>query len=84
LKVQIEGNLYIESDPHQFIIKEYTVRKDGKGEGKPIIHGYFTSLESALKKIIKIKVKESTATTLLELVQDIKRIEEYIHSRITV
>jgi len=76
--------LFIESDPLQFIVKEYPLRKDGKGSGKPIIHGYFTNLESALKKVIKMKVKESTATTLQGLVTDIKRIEEYIHSRITV
>lgn len=84
MKVQVEDNLFIESDPYNFIVKEYTQRKDGTGEGKTIVHGYFSKLEFAVKHIIKMKVKESTATTLEELLRDLKRIEEYIHSKITV
>ncbi|WP_289138183.1 hypothetical protein [uncultured Brevibacillus sp.] len=84
MKVRIEENLFIESDAHQFIIKEYTMRKDGKGAGKTIIHGYFSKLEQVIKHLVSMKVKKSTATTLQELVRDIQRIEEYIHSLITV
>jgi hypothetical protein len=83
LKVLIEDQLYIEADSMQFIIKEYSGKQTTKGKERATIHGYFPSIASALKHIVKMKVKESTATTLLELVQDIKRIEEYIHTKLT-
>ncbi|WP_371318221.1 DUF5405 family protein [Paenibacillus elgii] len=82
IKVKIENNLYIESDSLQFIIKEYTGTKNVKGADKYITHGYFASLGQAVKHLVKMKVDQSTATTLCELVQDMKRIEEYIHSKI--
>ncbi|WDV94203.1 hypothetical protein [Brevibacillus parabrevis] len=84
MKVQIEENLYIESDAYQFIIREYTARKDGNGPGKIIVHGYFSKLEHAVKHLITMKVKQSTAATLGELQKDVKRIEEYISSKITI
>jgi hypothetical protein len=84
VKVQIEDNLYIESDAYNFILKEQTVRKDGIGAGKTIIHGYFSSVESVIKRVLKMKIKQSTATTLQELVLDIQRIEGYIHSQLQV
>jgi hypothetical protein len=82
MKVHIEGSLYLESDPYNFILREYTTKKDGQGAGKTIVHGYFSNVQAALKKVVKMKIKESTAKTLQELVEDVRRIEEYIHSRI--
>jgi hypothetical protein len=84
VKVQIEGNLFIKSDRHQFIIEECTTRKDGKGEGKPTVHGYFANLNSAVKHLVKMKVKQSTAKTLLELTEDVKRIEQSIHTKLSI
>lgn len=78
MKVQIEDNLYIESDERQFVIKEYTGKTDKKGTPLFKTHGYYTKVEFALKKLLQMKVKESTATNLAELIQDIKRIERYI------
>lgn len=78
MKVQIEENLYIESDSNQFIIKEYTgnVDKDGKELFKTV--GYYTCVKDCLKRYMTLKIKESTATTLTELREDIIRIEQYI------
>jgi hypothetical protein len=84
MKVHIEGNIYIESDSLQFIIKEYTGKKTTGGADRFIAHGYFATLAQAIKHIVKMKIKESTAQTLSELVQDLKRIEEYIYSTINV
>ncbi|WP_409341044.1 hypothetical protein [Paenibacillus sp. MBLB4367] len=83
MKVQIEENLFIESDTHNFMIREYKTRNDGKAE-RVTTHGYFLSLAGAAKHLVKMKVKQSTATTLQELVSDIQRIEEYIHSKISL
>jgi hypothetical protein len=84
MKVTVEGNLFIESDAYNFILKEQTVKKDGSGEGKTIVHGYFSNIEQAMKRVLKMKIKQSTATTLQELVRDIRRIEEYFHSQLDI
>ena len=85
MKVQIENNLYLESDSMQFIVKEYTGnfttdKKTGKEIEQYKTHGYFPNVEFALKHYLKMKVMESTAQTLGELLQDIRRIREYIES----
>lgn len=82
MKVHIEGNIYIESDSSQFIVKEYTGKLNGKGKDHFIPHGYFSTIAQAVKKIINLKIKASTAKNLQELVQDVKRIEDFIASKI--
>ena len=82
MKVHIENDLYLESDGLQFIVKEYTGKQDHLGRDLYKVHGYFPSVQSAVKHLIKMKVMESTAQTLSELCQDILRIEEYIQSKI--
>jgi hypothetical protein len=88
MKVQIEGNLYIESDALQFIIKEYTGKVSTDKEGKETelynIHGYYTNVQSCIKRLVTMKIKESTASTLSELLEDVKRIEQYIESKVTI
>ncbi len=84
MKVHIEGNLFLESDLHNFIIKEYLPRKEGKASGKVVVLGYFSNFHSAIKYLVKLKLKQSTATNLLELSRDLKQIEEYIHSQVRV
>ena len=83
MKVQIEENLYLESDGMQFIIKEYTGKKDSLGRDLYKVHGYFSGVDHAAKHLIKMKVMQSTAQTLLELVQEISRIEQYIESKLS-
>lgn len=78
MKVQIEGNYYLESDERQFVIKEYTGKVDEKGVELFKTHGYYTKLNSCLKRYLTLKIKESTATNLTELREEIKRIEKYI------
>lgn len=73
MKVQVEGNLYIESDSMQFIIREYGLTKEGEVSVKT--HGYFPKIAHCLNHIIKMKVMESTANTLSELREDIQRIQ---------
>ncbi|UED70760.1 hypothetical protein [Brevibacillus sp. HD3.3A] len=84
MKVQIEGNLYLESDDMQFIIKEYNGKKDATGRELYKTHGYFPSVQSAVKHLVKMKVMQSTAQTLSELHQDALRIEQYVESQLTV
>lgn len=88
MKVNIEGNLYLESDGMQFILKDYTgkIYTDKRGNVTEAHNtlGYFPSVQSAMRHLVKMKLMESTATTLNELLQDVQRIEEYIESRVSV
>jgi hypothetical protein len=89
MKVHIEGNLYLESDNMQFILKEYTGaisvdKKTGKETEVCNNVGYYTNIHSALKALMVMKIKDTTATNLSELSADIKRIENWIRSRFEV
>jgi hypothetical protein len=84
MKVQVEGNIYLESDEHQFIIKEYTGKIDKNGNDLYTTHAYVTSLESAFKFLVKLKVKQSTASNLNELIIDLKRIEQFIRDQLSI
>jgi len=87
MKVHIENNLYIESDERQFILKEYTGKqsfdKDGKATDLYKTHGYFPDVAGALNKVVKMKIMDSTAQTLSELLAEVKGIREYIESKVT-
>jgi hypothetical protein len=84
LKVQIEENLFIESDGMQFIVKRYTGKIDKEGREVSNILGCFVNLATAVKHLVKTEIMKSQAETLSELVDDIKRIEAYIEDKITV
>jgi hypothetical protein len=83
MKIHIQDSLYIESDSRQYIVKEYT-GKHSKETGEELykVHGYYGSLVQAANKIIKMKIDQSTAKNLSELVQDIQRIEQEVKSLI--
>lgn len=72
------GDLYLESDSMQFILREYNGKLDGKGNEQSKNIGYYTDVKSALLKLIKLKVMQSTASTLQELHDDIRRIEQAV------
>lgn len=84
MKVHIEGNLFLESDERQFIIKEYTGKMDDKGKELFKAHGYYPTISLAMKSFVSMKIKQSTASTLSELIEDVKRIDLYIKSKLNV
>ena len=84
MKVQIENQLYLESDGMQFIIKEYSGKQDKAGNDLYKTHGYFSSVEGATKHLVKMKIMDSAAKTLGELLNEVQNIREYIESKITV
>lgn len=82
MKVHIEGNLYLESDELQFMIKEYSTIRSGENAGKEIGNtiGYYTSLSSVIKALMRMKLHDSTATNLRELLDDWENIKEWAES----
>ncbi|ULL14337.1 hypothetical protein DVH26_07675 [Paenibacillus sp. H1-7] len=88
MKVQIENNLYIESDTYGYQVKQYNgTRFDEKLQKEVDISvtlGNYTTIKGCVKHIMNMNIKESTAVTLPELLQAVERIEEYIESKIAV
>lgn len=79
---EVKGKIFIESDSMQYQVVLYrTTEKGTEWEDK---QGYYQTLTSAMRAVIRMKVHESTATTLNELVTEIKRIEESIQSKLEV
>jgi hypothetical protein len=80
---EVKGKMYIESDSMNYMINVYNGKFNDKGvEGYTNKSGYHTSLANVVKALVKMKIHESTASTLSELLQDIERIESYIDSKI--
>lgn len=78
LKIQVAENTYIGSDSLQYIIKKYTGATDKEGKEISTSLGYFTTLNATLKYLTQMKLKESEATNIKELLIDLKRIEQEI------
>lgn len=88
MKIQIENNLYLESDERQFILKEYSgkqsIDKHGVATESFKTIGYYTDVRAAINKLVQMKVMESTAQTLGELLAEFESIRAYIESKVTV
>ena len=80
MKIRI-GNFQLTSDPHQFIIAEIKVAKEGKNAGKEYEdrHTYHPTIESALNHVLRRGLLDSNATTLVGLLADLKRGREELH-----
>jgi hypothetical protein len=84
MKIKVEDNLYIESDSLQFYIRKYSGKTDKDGRETYNVLGYFSSLNQAVKHLIKHKLMKSSATTVQELLDDLKRIENRINELVKV
>ena len=83
MKIHIEKKLYLESDGVQYILKLYG-KPNAKGEETFKALGYFGKIRSVINYLIKMKIHESTATNLNELLEDVKRIEDWVHDKVRV
>lgn len=82
-----KGKLYIESDTLGYQVKTITgMRIDDKGKESEIstTHGHFCNISGCINHLVRMKLHESTATTLSELLQEVKDIREYIESKVAV
>ena len=80
--------LHMEPQHYEYVLKEYTGRMSKplrKGEPpKEIyrVHGYFPTVESAMLKVLTMRVKESTAENLSQLIRDVTEIRKEISKAI--
>jgi len=82
-EITVDGKkreIYLESDDLQYTLKEYYTVEKGENAGKEAsqLIGYYPSILSSLKKVLTIKIKESKATDVRELIEDIYRIEQQL------
>lgn len=86
MKIHIEGKTYLESDEYQYVLKTYTgnfqtYNKDKENEYEREtfkVEGYYGTINQALNAVLNMKIKESTARNIGELLRDVDRIREYI------
>lgn len=81
MRVHVQGNIYLEADEFQFCLKQYTGavdKRSGREKAKTI--GYYTSLSGVIKKLIRLNMAHSEATTLLEMKQELERIHLWARS----
>lgn len=81
MKIKLEKNTYLESDQWQYILRKYSRKRDEKtGEMKESVLNstYHPTVQTAIKKIFREKVRESTATNMKDLLNEIERIENKI------
>ena len=86
MKVHIEGKTYLESDEYQYVLKTYTGNFQTYNKGKENeyeretfkVEGYYGTIKQALNAVINMKIKESTATSIGELLKEIEHIRDYV------
>ena len=77
LNIKLEKDILLTSDENQLLLKkEIGVNKEGKMRYR--ILGFYATLEQSLNGYVKVKIKASEATTLKELLNEIKSLKEYI------
>ena len=80
------GRTYLESDSNQFILKRYSGKTGKNGEELHTVLGFYNTIPQAIKKIYHLKVNDSVAKNLKELLDDhrriIKEIEELFEEEI--
>lgn len=85
--VKVTDRFYIDANANCYVLKEKTIVQDenSKNYGQEAYKdlGYYVSLESLLKGIIKTVTREYIAknnTEINDLIKEIKRQEEFIES----
>lgn len=87
MKVQIEENLFIESNPYGFEVKRYGTRYDEKAEEEVDVvldTKHFQTIQGCCRYIALLKVKDMPADTLRDLVQAVERLAAAIEEKVAV
>jgi hypothetical protein len=86
MRVHVENDIYIQGDRLNFSVdrittKEVADKKTGEmktEENVRNIGGNFATLAQAINGVLKVKVSESKATTLEELLREVKEHRKFI------
>lgn len=86
--IKVTDRFYIDADSHCYSVKEKTIIQDKNSPnyGNPFFKdlGYYTSIESCIKGILKTFIREyinkDTENSLKDLQNEIKKLREYIEN----
>ncbi len=81
MKVRVEEGLFITSDADNFMVAR---EKNGKNGKSLVAQSYHTSLEAAVQAVLRIRIKQSKATTLQELLIELKQIRLGIERKVGI
>lgn len=84
--IKVTDRFYIDANTNCYVLKEKTIVQDenSKNYGQEVLKdlGYYTSLESCLRGILKTTTREYIAkqeeNSIYDLIKEIKRAEEYL------
>ena len=80
MNIKIDNNFSLKSDPRNVILVENKIVQDGDRKGEiyesPI--GYYGNVEGALRGYLNHKTNTSEATSINELLSEIKDVKEII------
>ena len=74
MKIELEKDLFLENDGTQLILKKYGFKKEKTYK----VVGYYGNLEDALKGYLKHKMVTSEATSINQLLNEIKALRNHI------
>lgn len=77
MNINLENGIILTSDETQFILKK-EIGVDKKGDTTYRTLGYYSEIDHALKGYVKYKTRTSDATTLQQLLNEIKTLKNYI------
>lgn len=78
MRIHVEGDWFISGDAMDYSLERRSIGKeDTANEGKELFanKGYFPSVSSCMKALLKERIGESTALDLKGLIADVARIE---------
>jgi hypothetical protein len=77
------GKYVITSDPLCIVLNEKKKVKSGENKGKEYISpvGYYHTVENCMDALIELKIRESQATSLKELVDEVRKISKFIRKQ---
>jgi len=80
LKLRLKKGWFVESDKYCYMIKQYTGKYDKQRPDVELynVHGYFQTLNGALKKWMSMQIKEVGEVTAEELMEQLQVIENKI------
>lgn len=86
MRVHVENDIYISGDKYGFTVERKRIGTSGKSAGKESYEalGNYPNLKGALTGLVKFKLSESKATTLQELLIELKQIQADLEAKITI
>ena len=79
MNIELEKGIVLQSDELQFTLRK-EIGADKKGDKTYRTLGYYSDLDQALEGYLKHKTRTSEATTLQEILNEIKALKNHINN----